>query len=155
MWGPPTQTKRLHQPVPVVQLTVPKPTQLKPVQILCVRPAQEMWQTEQERGNPHWHKTRDIHSIGEERFAPLFPMTATCNDHGLSSWELWDDIRSSRGCRNCTGTCVIATLPGPIRLAAIEGEGPRPALLFSGDNCLNLDAHRHCPPALATMGGEC
>lgn len=62
--------------------TVCKPTQLKPVQISCVGPTQEIWQTEQERGKPRQHKTQDVHSVSKARLAPLLPTTAINNDRG-------------------------------------------------------------------------
>lgn len=153
--------KDVMVPVWCVQATSPNQnretpsTQLKTVQILCVGPIQEIWHTEQERGKPHGHKMQDIHSTGEERHGPFLPTTAINNDCGTLSQEPQDDTESSHGYRNHTGTCVTAMLPGPTGLPATEGEGPRPALLFSGDNCLNPDAPQALSGCSHHHRGEC
>lgn len=127
--------------------SITESTQLKPGQISCAGPTQEIWQTEHGRGKPHQHKIQDVHSIIRGRLTPLLPITAIINDRNTLSQKPWGDTRSPHGCRNRTGICVIAMLPGPTGLAAIEGEGPRPAPLFCGDNCLNPDA----PQALSYL----
>lgn len=99
---------------------------------------------------------QDIHSISEERLAPLMPSTAISNNHDLLSQDHWVTL----GPHVAVGTilehwnCVIATPPGPTGLAAIEGEGARPALLFSGDNRPNPDAPQALPSCSHHHGGD-